>query len=205
MNWLLEQLPDRVLIDGVEYPINPDFRAIILIDQIMHDKDLGDTEKILSALNIFFNGEEPMQTGKAIEKLGWFFRCGEKEKDTEKIRNRFQRKARAIDYCKDSRLIWAAFLQTYQIDLTQPARLHWWKFCALMENLPDTCKISKIMMYRTVDTSNMSKQQKNFYAKMRKKYSLTDVDTASRMKLSERNRRMKEYVRMRTREVSGCG
>ena len=31
MNWLLEQLPDKVIINGAEYPINSDFRAIILI------------------------------------------------------------------------------------------------------------------------------------------------------------------------------
>lgn len=29
MNWLLEQLPDKVKVDGAEYPINTDFRAII--------------------------------------------------------------------------------------------------------------------------------------------------------------------------------
>ena len=33
MNWLLEQLPDKVIINGAEYPINSDFRAIILIDR----------------------------------------------------------------------------------------------------------------------------------------------------------------------------
>lgn len=54
MNWLLEQLPDKVLVNGVEYLINADFRTIILIDQIMHDKELSDTDRILSALNIFY-------------------------------------------------------------------------------------------------------------------------------------------------------
>ena len=28
MNWLLEQLPDKVLVDGTEYPVDSDFRAI---------------------------------------------------------------------------------------------------------------------------------------------------------------------------------
>lgn len=205
MNWLLEQLPDRVLIDGVEYPINPDFRAIILIDQIMHDKELSDTEKIMSAIGIFYAGDPPEQTSQAIEKLTWFFGCGKKQNEQEKRRGRFQRHTRAIDYTVDSRLIWSAFLQMYQIDLTQPVQLHWWKFCALMENIPDTCKISKIMMYRTVDTSGMSKQQKSFYAKMRKKYELKDGDTETKIKLSERNRRMKEYVRQRMKEVSRLG
>lgn len=205
MNWLLEQLPDKVKIDGAEYLVNSDFRAIILIDQIMHDKELSDTDRILSALNVFYMEEAPEQTTQAIEKLVWFFRCGREPDEQEKRRGRFQRHTRAIDYSVDSRLIWAAFLQEYQIDLTQPMNLHWWKFCALMENLSDTCKLSKVMMYRTVDTSGMSKQQKNFYAKMRKKYELKGGDTESAMALAERNRRMKEYVKQRMKEVSERG
>ena len=74
MNWLLEQLPDKVLVNGVEYLINADFRTIILIDQIMHDKELSDTDRILSALNIFYMEKAPEQTTQAIEKLVWFFR-----------------------------------------------------------------------------------------------------------------------------------
>ena len=72
MNWLLEQLPDKVLVNGVEYLINADFRTIILIDQIMHDKELSDTDRILSALNIFYMEKAPEQTTQAIEKLGSF-------------------------------------------------------------------------------------------------------------------------------------
>lgn len=202
MNWLLEQLPDKVLVNGVEYLINADFRTIILIDQIIHDKELSDTDRILSALNIFYMEKAPEQTTQAIEKLVWFFRCGKEQDEQEKRRGHFQRRTRAIDYGVDSLLIWSAFLQEYQIDLTQPLRMHWWKFCALLENLSDTCKLSKVMMYRTVDTSGMSKQQKSFYAKMRKKYELKGEDTESTMKLSERNRRMKDYVKQRMKEVS---
>lgn len=205
MNWLLEQLPDNVLVDGTEYLVDSDFRAILLIDQIMHDKELSDTQRVISALTIFYGDNPPKQTTQAIEKLVWFFRCGKEQSEQEERRGRFQRHTRAIDYCVDSHLIWSAFLQVYQIDLTEPIQIHWWKFCALMENLPDTCKLSKVMMYRTVDTSGMSKQQKSFYAKMRKKYELKGEETGTTLKLSERNRRMKEYVKQRMKEVRELG
>ena len=61
------------------------------------------------------------------------------------------------------------------------------------------------MMYRTVDMSGMSKQQKSFYAKMRKKYELKGENTESTMKLSQRNRRMNEDVKQRMKEVRGRG
>ena len=205
MNWLLEQLPDKVLVDGTEYPVDSDFRAILLIDQIMHDKELSDTQRVLSALTIFYGDNPPKQTTQAIEKLVWFFRCGKEQSEQEERRERFRRHTRAIDYCVDGRLIWSAFLQVYQIDLTQQMSMHWWKFCSLMENLPDTCKISKVMMYRTVDTSGMSKQQKSFYAKMRKKYELKGEETGTTLKLSERNCRMKEYVKQRMKEAREHG
>lgn len=205
MNWLLEQLPDKVLVDGTEYLVDSDFRAILLIDQIMHDKELSDTQRVISALTIFYGDNPPKQTTQAIEKLVWFFRCGKEQSEQEECRGRFRRHTRAIDYCVDSHLIWSAFLQVYQIDLTEPIQMHWWKFCSLMENLPDICKLSKVMMYRTVDTSGMSKQQKSFYAKMRKKYELKGEETGTTLKLSERNRRMKEYVKQRMKEVRELG
>lgn len=205
MNWLLEQLPDKVLVDSTEYLVDSDFRAILLIDQIMHDKELSDTQRVISALTIFYGDNPPKQTTQAIEKLVWFFRCGKEQSEQEERRGRFRRNTRAIDYCVDSHLIWSAFLQVYQIDLTEPIQIHWWKFCSLMENLPDTCKLSKVMMYRTVDTSGMSKQQKSFYAKMRKKYELKGEETGTTLKLSERNRRMKEYVKQRMKEVRELG
>lgn len=205
MNWLLKQLPDKVLVDSTEYLVDSDFRAILLIDQIMHDKELSDTQRVISALTIFYGDNPPKQTTQAIEKLVWFFRCGKEQSEQEERRGRFRRHTRAIDYCVDSHLIWSAFLQVYQIDLTEPIQIHWWKFCSLMENLPDTCKLSKVMMYRTVDTSGMSKQQKSFYAKMRKKYELKGEETGTTLKLSERNRRMKEYVKQRMKEVRELG
>ena len=73
MNWLLEQLPDKVLVDGTEYPVDSDFRAILLIDQIMHDKELSDTQRVMSALTIFYGDNPPKQTTQAIEKLVCFF------------------------------------------------------------------------------------------------------------------------------------
>lgn len=171
----------------------------------MHDKELSDTQRVMSALTIFYGDNPPKQTTQAIEKLVWFFRCGKEQSEQEERRGRFRRHTRAIDYCVDSRLIWSAFLQVYQINLTQQMSIHWWKFCALMENLPDTCKLSKVMMYRTVDTSGMSKQQKSFYAKMRKKYEIKGEETGITLKLSERNRRMKEYVKQRMKEVRELG
>lgn len=90
MNWLLEQLPDKVLVDGTEYLVDSDFRAILLIDQIMHDKELSDTQRVISALTIFYGDNPPKQTTQAIEKLVWFFRCGKNRVSRKNAEDAFE-------------------------------------------------------------------------------------------------------------------
>ena len=72
MNWLLEQLPDKVLVDGTEYLVDSDFRAILLIDQIMHDKELSDTQRVISALTIFY-GQSTQTDHTGNRKAGVVF------------------------------------------------------------------------------------------------------------------------------------
>ena len=54
----------------------------------------------------------------------------------------------ALDYVTDGPAIVAAFQQAYGIDLTR-ARLHWWRFKALMSNLPEETQLVKIIGFRT--------------------------------------------------------
>lgn len=130
-----------------------------------------------------------------------------KEEQTDEENQRYKSRSelgsatKYLDYDVDAPLIYAAFMQTYHIDLVSIDYLHWWKFQALLEGLPDECRISKIIGYRTIDTKGMGKSQKAFYSKMKKKYSLKDhASSNQRMKLAERDRRMKEYVQKRFRQ-----
>lgn len=203
MNWLIEELPESVWIDGLEYPVNAGFRAMLLIDMVMHDRELLDSEKIDQALDIFYCGNVPADTKAASERMIWFQHCGKKKKKKSEAANRLQRKKRALDYEKDSEYIFADFYAVYGMDLTdRSVILHWWKFSAMLECLPETCRICKIMYYRTADTRGMGKEHKKFMQKMREIYSLEDeISTEDRMTLAQRNRAMQEYVSLRYREA----
>lgn len=51
--------------------------------------------------------------------------------------------------------------------------MHWWKFRALFNSLPKDCEFMRAMEYRSIDiTDNMSKEQKDFYRKMKRLYAL---------------------------------
>ena len=60
---------------------------------------------------------------------------------------------KVIDYTHDSRLIYAAFMQQYGIDLIDGPELHWWKFLALMEGLHGT-KLNDVMEARMYDPND---------------------------------------------------
>ena len=73
----------------------------------------------------------------------------------------------------DAGLIYAAFLLAYNIDLQDVAYMHWWRFRFLFNSLPKDCEFVRAMEYRSTDIhDSMSKDQKDFYKKMKMLYAL---------------------------------
>ena len=140
-------------INGVECPINPDFRTVLRCYEIQGDKAELSQEELLKILLLFYK-KQRMFTEEHVNKMYWFFSCGR-----EKGIRRFPRKAagikvkQAFDFETDASLIYAGFIQQYGIDL-QREDMHWWKFMILLENLGSNTKLSKIMEYRTIDVNN---------------------------------------------------
>ncbi len=222
MNWMIEGLPETVKVDGVEYHIKSGFRAFLLIDRILKDETLTAEDRMNVAASVFYNENLPENLAEAIKAFQWFQSCGkssEEERDEEEeskaarkeskaVGNRLKKETgRAIDLDKDSGHIYAAFLETYGIDLTDRSlELHWWKFMMLLNSLPEECKLSRIMFWRTANLSGMSKAQKKMILKMRSIYALdkpkkTRTMDENRKKLAARNRRMIDYVNARFRET----
>ena len=103
----------------------------------------------------------------------------------------------AFSFSQDAPYIYAAFKEQYGIDLLSQEKLHWWKFLALFESLGEETKMAKIMYYRTVSTSGMSKDRRAFINEMKKAYKL---DGGKKLTLEERNQQWKEYVKKRNQE-----
>lgn len=60
---------------------------------------------------------------------------------------------KVLDYIEDGEYIYASFLYAYNIDLLE-TDLHWHKFKALFNSLPDDSKIVSIMQMRGYSPSN---------------------------------------------------
>lgn len=204
-NMLIDPLPKTVEVGDKEYSINYGYRALILIEIAMFS-DMEDSKKLFHALDIFYRGNIPPEKNEAMEKLLWFYRCGELVKKENKSKVQAPKKQRKRAYCfeTDAGRIYAAFRSQYGINLqeTPSDKLHWWEFMAMFDSLAEELLISRVMYYRTADLTGMGKNQKAFIKRMRKIYEIKHAtsDLDDRAKLARRNNDMKEYVRRRMEE-----
>lgn len=205
MNILTDALPESVKIGGDAWPIRSDFYIGVRFELLMQDRSLSDEERLSRALSLYFP-EIPPNLPAALEALLWFYSCGRyaAEQPADNCGSRGGSGKKAYCFDQDADLIFSAFWAAYGIDLNTVEGLHWWKFRALFNSLPAECEFCKVMGYRTIDTKGMSKKQKQFYERMKQRYTLRNkMDVAAAMSLAERDRRMKDYVTRRFAEVEG--
>ncbi len=190
-------LPKSVLIDGRECSICWDYQTWMRFDGI-RESNIGEEEKLIGMLQLCYP-RIPENIEEAVNKMLWFYRCGEEEEKEEK-RQRYQRrtsKEPAFSFSQDEPYIYAAFLEEYGIDLTQTQDLHWWKFMSLFESLGEDTKMSKIMYYRKASISGLPKERRAFINEMKKLYQIRQNSEGRRLTLEERNQRWIDYVKER--------
>jgi hypothetical protein len=183
----LNKLPSKVLIGGLEVSINTDFRTSIEFEGLIKQYDLEDEEEQkefrIEILKLYYPvlsedfEKSDMQTkllinhiadnvGEAINQIMWFHRCGE-DINTEQVETSVS-KEKIIDYEYDSKKIYAAFLDQYRKDFQKEEYMHWWEFKALIEGLKEDSEIRKVMSIRALDVTKVSKEQREYYTKLKK-------------------------------------
>jgi len=181
--------PDTITVDGVEYPVDTDFRTWVRFQGILLADGTNDG-KAAKICDLMAEMELP-QTKESLDAMLQFYAGASAENNTGGGKN-----VRAYDFEKDSEYIFSAFLDSYGIDLTT-ARLHWWRFKALFKSLPEDCQMCKIMMYRTIDLKKVPKEQRKFYREMKARYALKSGNHTGYRTEQE----MKEYVKQRFAEA----
>ena len=185
MNILVDLVPTTVNIDNKKYEINSDFRTSILFELLMQDDSIGEEDKILMALQLYYP-TIPKNINEAIEQMLWFYRCG-KDMKISKGNGKGKIGAQIYSFENDDDYIYAAFMDQYNIDLQDIEYLHWWKFKAMFNSLKEDIKIVKIMEYRSIDLSKIKdKEQKAYYKQMKDLYKLPDnISNSEKEKLKE--------------------
>lgn len=133
-------LPSSVNVDGMDFPIQTDFRFWLNFSRIVSDG----RQHELSEFDFLYKEEVPVDRQKGLDELMAFYlpnnplpRVDESSGD-EII----------FDYDIDSEMIYSGFYQQYGIDLLdENLRLHFHKFRALLSGLKGT-KLNDVMGYR---------------------------------------------------------
>ena len=178
-NMLTEKLPTKYK----GYHINTDFKCGIKISLALDDWQLGDEERVLTALSLLYGEGIPDDMNIALDGLRWFLTCGkEADKasysdidDVDNAKESVNVKGDDIsfDFEVDSSNIYAAFLKNYNIDLTK-TDMHWFKFIALFSNLKDT-SLNDMMYYRTIDLSQYKGEQKAEMKALKERYKIHKI------------------------------
>lgn len=168
-NILFEPFPDLAQVDGELFPIETSWRKMALIETLLFNDKVSETYKYYKILDIFYKGKTPKNTQRAIDEFMKFYRCyngvenGTIHKENKKV-------LRGYCFEEDSTLLFNAFYKM-GIDLTTD-NMHWFKFKALLTEIPKDCTLYNLIYIRTVDIKGLDKQQKKYILEYRKKYSL---------------------------------
>lgn len=174
MNILIDDIgyPDQAEVNGRRYEIRTNFRISILFELMMQDDSLDPKAKARKGLELYYP-VVPDDVSAAVDTLLWFYRCGRDETTQQKRMAARRGKNQIYSFEHDAGLIYAAFLLAYNIDLQDIRYMHWWRFRFLFNSLPRDCEFVRAMEYRSIDISDsMSKEQKDFYKKMKRLYAL---------------------------------
>ena len=171
MNLLIEELPEAVEIDGIEYPINTDFRACLRVISAYEDNDLTAYEKHAILLANLYP-KPPHDMAKAIEQAIKFLNGGSTTNDDE-----IGAALRLYSFKQDAGLIFAAFKQTHGIDLLDTEYLHWWKFLALFSDLgTETTFCNLVSLRKRVKTGKASKEERAAARELGERFDVPEID-----------------------------
>lgn len=158
-------LPSRIAWDGGSSPIRTSFRVWIEFDRRLREEGVA-------WFGIF--EREPPEGAEWVPAALEFLRSP----------NQTPRAVRApsgvpmLDMVLDGDYIVASFQQAYGIDLTDPdCDMHWHRFKALLDGLPDSTKLSRIMGYRSWDPQDAKRKHESVMGELRNAWALPRPET----------------------------
>lgn len=195
-NILTHTLPAKVETEnGIFEPVT-DFRASIEFE-IMVDNGEQDIFKLMKP---YYPNGLPKQAADAINAAVWFYKCGDESKE-QKENKPLRNNKRAYSFSFDAEAIYSDFSRYYNIDLTS-AKLHWWKFRALLSGLPTESTFKERIYYRTCDLKGLPKKEQKRICEIRKLIEIKTEDDAQKISLEKRNADMLAYVQKRQKETN---
>ena len=160
MNIMFESFPDTVRVERRDYEIVTDFREWIKLSELLENTERL-TSRILNMIMDWYLVPPPQNTEMALYALGEFlgaeaihpfFDDSADQDDDEETKSHPDK---LFSYSEDAIYIYSAFRAVYGIDIEEIEYMHWWKFRALFDGLPEDTEIKQRMHYRGVDLNEI--------------------------------------------------
>jgi len=180
---------DTITVGGEQFSLDLSFGTVLRFFELMEDSGLEDWQKIPIAAGLLLTNDEDAskvddwELIKAYEFVqaisDKFFRDGDKEERVDRLGNVLpsSKSTPEQNYCfkHDAEYIYASFMQAYRIDLIEERKtLHWVKFKALLNGLPDGTKFREVLGIRTreLPTGKGTEKERKNLKELKKHYAL---------------------------------
>ena len=173
------ELPTSVEINGSEYEVRTDYRAILDILEAINDPELTEEEKAIVMLDIFYPtfSDIPLNDIQdAIDRCIWFIDCGEKQNPSQKL-------PRLMSWDQDFPYIISPINRVVGRDIRsisydfkeKVGGLHWWTFISSYMEIGD-CLFAQIVGIRSklAKGEKLDKAEQKWYRENR---NLVDIKT----------------------------
>lgn len=171
-------LPTSLEVDGAEYAIRSDYRAVLDICAALSDPELDGQERAAVLLDIFYPGIEdmpPEHYEDAVRQCLRFINGGEDERPGKS--------PRLVDWEQDFPYIVAPINRVTGKEIRAVEYMHWWTFLAAYQEIGD-CTFAQIVSIRDKRArgKRLDKQDQEWYRRnqhlvdFKSKYSSRELD-----------------------------
>lgn len=172
-------LPKSVEVNGREYEIRSDFRAILDILEAINDTELTDQKRAYVVLDIFYPQFAEMREGdyeEAISRCLWFINGGQ-EDNGKKLK-------KVMDWQQDFPLVVAPINRVIGYEIRAVEYLHWWTLLATYQEIGGDCTFAQVVSIRQKLASGkqLDKSDREFYRRnrdmidLKQRYTDAEVD-----------------------------
>jgi len=156
---MISELPQSLTVNGVEYPINADFRDAFDAIAACNADDLSPMNKQLALLEIIYGEIIPPETNEAARLAKWFLDGGEAAKrDTPP--------PKTMDYEQDAPLLFSAVNKVAGREVRDPNTFcHWWTFLGYCNEISPESPIAHIVSirYKMATGKKLEKHEQEYY------------------------------------------
>nr|DAN06956.1 MAG TPA: hypothetical protein [Caudoviricetes sp.] len=180
MEKVIYSLPTSVEVNGTEYTIQSDYRAVLDILTALSDGDLDEQDKAEAALTIFYPEFSSMPASDYQEALNQCFRFidhGQGAKTQGK-------QPAVMSWEQDFDMIISPVNRIAGCEVRSLPYLHWWSFLSYYMEIGD-CLFAQVVAIRDKKARGkpLDKQEREFYRRNRKMVDLKTTYTEAEQNL----------------------